>query len=243
VLTRHTSAGDDPSVSALLDQIVALAAPPACPACRAPMPAGLRLCPSCVSSLPWLPRGTCARCALPAHRHGRCPAAGAAFGRAWAPVAYEGVARELVAALKFRGALGLGGTMAAQMAANLPADLREATRAGRLAIVPVPAQPTRRRRRGFDPASALAASLARRLDVPLHACLRRRDRAARQVGTGRAARRAEGRLAVELATRAPAGAMLVDDVHTTGATLEACARALKAGGCEEIAAVSYARAL
>src|SRR3954470_6322061 len=70
----------------------------------------------------------CRRCALPSHRRG-CPAAGAAFSRAWAPLAYDGVARDLVAALKFRGALPLADLMAAHVAANLPPDLRP--RAGR----------------------------------------------------------------------------------------------------------------
>jgi predicted amidophosphoribosyltransferase len=60
---------------------------------------------------------------------------------------------------------------------------------------------------------------------------------------GRGARRAAGRLVVELRAPAPPRALLVDDVHTTGATLDACARALCAGGCGEVVAVSYARTL
>ena len=71
---------------------------------RAGSRAGERLCADCTRALPWL-RGGCLRCGLPAHRGRACPAARAAFPRAWAPLAYEGVARELVAALKFRGAL------------------------------------------------------------------------------------------------------------------------------------------
>jgi len=230
--------------AALIEELVALVSPPACPACRVALPgAALRLCPGCSAALPWLPRRACPSCGLPAHRAGRCPAAGAAFARAWAPLAYDGVARELVGALKFRGALPLAGLMAAQMAANLPADLRARAREGRLAVVPVPAQPRRRRRRGFDPAGALAGELAERLGVPVEACLRRRDRTARQVGMGRRARRAPGRLDIVLQAPATGPVLLVDDVHTTGATLEACARALRAGGCPGVAAVTYARTL
>jgi predicted amidophosphoribosyltransferase len=207
-------------------------------------------------------------------------------------MAYEGVARDLVAALKFRGALAVADVMAAHMAANLPPDLRGApalpapddvadrsgrasaaavpadvthwssrtsqavasadvgVRSGRTAaaaaqlavIVPVPTVSARRRRRGFDPAGTLAIALARRLDRPLVACLERRDRASRQVGMSRKARRAPGRL--EFAAHAPPPfVLLIDDVHTTGATLDAAARTLAAAGTTVVAALSYARTL
>jgi predicted amidophosphoribosyltransferase len=147
------------------------------------------------------------------------------------------VARRLVGALKFRGALPLADLMAAHIAANVPRELR----AG--ALVAVPAQPLRRRRRGFDPAAALSSALARRLALPDQPCLRRRDRGARQVGASRTQRRRPDRLTIELRARPPLRALLIDDVHTTGATLDACARALLAGGSREVIAVTYARTL
>jgi predicted amidophosphoribosyltransferase len=228
----------------LVAELVALVAPPACPACRAPLAgAAVRLCPDCSSALPWLARGTCPACALPSHRARGCPARGAAFARAWAPLAYDGVARELVGALKFRGALPLAGLMAAHMAANLPPDLRAAAQAAETALVPVPPQPARRRRRGFDPAQALAAELSERVGIPVAECLSRHDRAPRQVGTSRSARRRPGRLTIEPCAPPPAIALLVDDVHTTGSTLDACARVLRAAGCPAVAAITYARTL
>jgi predicted amidophosphoribosyltransferase len=224
--------------SAVLEELVAVVVPPRCPSCRAALGAArLRLCPSCAAGLPWLPRGCCPRCALPGHRSGGCPAAGAAFGRAWAPLAYAGVARRLVAALKFRAALPLASVMAAHIAANLPRDLRGRT------VVAVPPQRARLRRRGFDPAGVLARGVAERLGVPVVECLVRRDRGGRQVGTSRALRRREGRIAIEVCRAPPPRVLLVDDVHTTGATLDACARALRAGGCLEVVAVTYARTL
>jgi predicted amidophosphoribosyltransferase len=147
------------------------------------------------------------------------------------------VARRLVGALKFRGALPLADLMAAHIAANLPHELR----AG--ALVAVPAQPLRRRRRGFDPAAALSAALAPRLALPEQPCLRRRDRGARQVGASRTQRRRPDRLTIELRAPPPLRALLIDDVHTTGATLDACARTLLAGGSREVVAVTYARTL
>ncbi len=301
-------------------ELLALVAPPGCASCRAPTGAGERLCARCTRALPWL-RRACPRCALPSHRGRACPASGAAFARAWAPMAYEGVARDLIAALKFRGALGVADLMAAHMAANLPAELRRPAIAGGdgwrpatdgrsspgggdgwrpatggrsspgggdgwrpaidgrtslggeglwrpatggrsspgggdgwrpatlgdgepglAVVVPVPTVASRSRRRGFDPAGAVAAAFARRLGRPLVACLERRDHAARQVGTGRRARRAPGRIAF-VARAPPPLVLLVDDVHTTGATLDAAARALVAHGVTVVAALSYARTL
>jgi predicted amidophosphoribosyltransferase len=151
-------------------------------------------------------------------------------------MAYEGPARALIQALKFRGALPVVGLMAAQIAATLPADLRGGV------LVPVPPQPARRRARGFDPAGALAHALAGRLELPLAPALTRHDRAKRQTRAGRAARREAGRIVIS-ASAAPPAVVLVDDVHTTGATLDACARALAAAGARDIAAVTYARTL
>jgi predicted amidophosphoribosyltransferase len=225
--------------ASVIAELLAFVVPPACVVCRAALPrADLRLCASCTRALPWLPRRTCSRCGLPSHRRG-CPAASAAFTRAWAPLAHEGVARDLVGALKFRGALPLAELMAAHIAANLPADLRAAP----AVVVPVPPQPSRARRRGFDPAGALAAALASRLGAALQPCLRRRDHGGRQVGATRSQRRRSGRLTIELTARPPPRVLLVDDVHTTGATLSACAATLVAGGCREVVAVTYTRTL
>jgi predicted amidophosphoribosyltransferase len=226
--------------SAAIAELLAVLAPPACATCAEPLPrAELLVCASCLRALPWLRGWRCPRCALPRHSARGCPARDAAFASAWAPLAYEGTARSLVAALKFRGALGLAGVMAAQITAHMPAVLRSPVPA----LVPVPAHPVRRRRRGFDPAGALTSALAARTGMAYSPLLRRCDRAPRQVGLGRAQRRQAGRLVVEATSAPPARVLLIDDVHTTGATLDACARALVAAGCREVAAVTYARAL
>jgi predicted amidophosphoribosyltransferase len=221
-----------------LAELLAIVAPPACAACREPLAAADELlCAHCLRALPWLRGRRCPRCGLPRHRPGGCPAARAAFGRAWAAMAYEGPARALVQALKFRGALPAAGVMAAQLAATLPDDLRAGI------VVPVPPQRRRRRARGFDPAGAVAASLATRLRLPLRHALERRDRAARQTRAGRRARRATGRIDVAALHEVGDPVLLVDDVHTTGATLDACARAMVAAGAPSVAAVTYARTL
>ena len=223
-----------------LDQLLALLAPPACAACGAPLgPATALVCPACLRGLRWLGGDGCRRCGLPTHGGRRCPAARAAFDTAWAPLAYESTARELVRALKFRGALPLAGLMAAQVTVNAPAwALGEAT-----AVVPVPAASARRRRRGFDPAELLGLEVAVRLGLPVHRGLRRDGPAARQLGARRAERRTEGRIRVVATSAAPEHLLLVDDVHTTGATLGACAKALRSAGARRIHAVTHVRAL
>jgi ComF family protein len=153
-------------------------------------------------------------------------------------VAHAGSARTSVQALKFGGKLSLADAMAAQMAAAAPATVLDAE-----AVVPVPPARDRARRRGFDPAALLARALGRRTDLPLRACLRRVGPAPRQLGARARDRRAAGRIRVEPVARAPTRALLVDDVHTTGATLHACAAALRAAGAERVSAITYSRAL
>ena len=206
------------------------------------------VCGACLRRMPWLRGHRCPRCALPRHRAG-CPAAASAFDRAWAPLAYEGPARDLVHALKFDGALPVAGLMAAHLAANLPLDLRTGPEGldghppRRVEVVAVPPHRGRLRRRGFDPAALLAAGLASRAGLPLSPCLRRTDRGRRQVGAGRSTRRSAGRFTALATAPPPRAAVLVDDVHTTGATLDVCARALKAEGAEWVGAITYVRTL
>jgi predicted amidophosphoribosyltransferase len=153
--------------------------------------------------------------------------------RAWSSAAYEGVARDLVTALKFRRLLPVAELMAERIQWLAPANLLSG------AIVPVPPARLRSMRRGFDSAGELAAVLAEGLDAPLHPCLMRRG-GGRQVGKGRAERIGHPP-AIRASGEAPRSALLVDDVLTTGATLSACARALRDAGAVRVVAVTFAR--
>jgi LSD1 subclass zinc finger protein len=219
--------------------LLSLIAPPACWCCRAGVRAGEALCGTCRSALPFLRGARCPRCALPAPCGRRCPAAGGAVAHAWSPVAFSGPARDLVHALKFHGARTAADVMAAQIVAGAPAGL---LRAGAV-LVPVPSHPRHVRARGSDHARTLARLIGGRTGLPVACCLTRAGPAVRQVGSSRAARRANGRLRVQVRSRTPASAVLIDDVHTTGATLEACAIALLERGTERVSAIAYARAL
>lgn len=209
----------------MLRALVHLLVPPRCAVCARPTEPARTLCEPCERAL--LSAGPL-----------RFPLDGLEVTSA-AP--YEGVARRLVARLKFSGRTALAAPAAAVMAAAWP----EAHRPG-AALVPVPGVGLRVRARGFDPAALLAAELARRTGAELVPCLRRADRS-RQVGRSRSQRLHEGPrvharagAARELAGRP---VWLVDDVVTTGATLTACVRALRAAGIRCAGALTLARSL
>jgi predicted amidophosphoribosyltransferase len=152
---------------------------------------------------------------------------------AWAAAPYEDIPRRLIAALKFGKRLALARVAAEAIASAIPDDLELAT------LIPVPPDPLRHRWRGFDPAAAIAGELATALGLPLSQCLRR-THSRRQVGRSRAARLAGP--SVHAAADVPREATLVDDVATTGATLAACAAAVRSAGAERVLAVTFARA-
>ena len=208
-------------MTSLLARAASIVAPPFCWSCGVDASAG---------------RPLCAKCRRELRRLGPRPATLEGV-RVWAPVAYEGPARSLVRGLKYRGAPGLADPMAAQIAAGAPARML----AAEARLVPVPLDPRRRRRRGFNQAERIAAALASRTGMEVADCLRRTGRSGSQVGRGRDARLAGPRAAIEMAGVAPPSAVLVDDVVTTGATLAACAAALARAGSREVAAVAYAR--
>ncbi|MFL5857739.1 MAG: ComF family protein, partial [Solirubrobacteraceae bacterium] len=101
----------------------------------------------------------------------------------------------------------------------------------------------RARRRGFDPPALRARGLARRTGLPVLPSLRPTRPASRQHGARAPDRRAAGRLRNEASRPAPTRVLQDDDVHTTGATLHACAGALRAAGARRVAAITYSRTL
>jgi predicted amidophosphoribosyltransferase len=155
--------------------------------------------------------------------------------RAWSSAAHEGVARDLVTALKFRRLLPVAGLMAERIRWLAPASLLSG------AIVPVPTATLRSLRRGFDPAAEIAAALAERTGAPLSRCLGRSG-GGRQVGRRRADRLGHPPR-IHTRGEVPRSVLLVDDVLTTGATLTACARALRGAGAIRVCAITFTRRL
>ena len=152
---------------------------------------------------------------------------------------YEGQLREALHALKFAGRRALAGPLgdlaAEQCVASLPDGIE--------ALIPVPLARERERERGFNQATLLARRIGRRLDVPTRPRWLARIRATRpQSDLSAAERRANVRGAFGASDRvAGRHVLLVDDILTTGATLDACARALRDAGARRVGVLTVAR--
>lgn len=222
--------------------LLQLVIPSSCAACGAPRRGlgGGGTCRACWDALPLLdPVAACAACALPdaAPLCRGCAAAPPPVSRTVAVARYEGVARRLIHALKFRGHDILVSPAGARMA-----EIARRLGAGFDAVVPVPSTTRRNRDRGYDPGSLLAEEVSRRLGVPFRPLLARVREAAPQSTVPAAERRRN----VKGAFRAAASAsglrlLLVDDVLTTGATAFEAAGTLRAAGAAGVDLLVLAR--
>lgn len=222
------------------DLLIAALVPGRCLHCRGPARSADPLCGPCRAGLPWLPVDGCPRCALPVRcASGRCPAARAAFAAAWAPLGYEGPSRTLAWAHKERATGRLARWLAAAMVVRGPVGWLS----GVTLVVPVPADPGRRRVRGTDHTARLAAAVGLRLGLPVSAALERPRGQGPTVAQHRLGRRERGSLSLPTLVAPVRGTvLLVDDVHTTGATLHGAARALRDGGAVQVLALTAFRA-
>jgi ComF family protein len=222
--------------------------PPTCVACERLLDAGERglVCGRCWSRLALLPSPQCRRCGHPGN-HARCtwcdllPAAvTAARSVCWT---HRGTGAEIVHALKYRGWHAVAGGMAERMTRlGWPAEVLQA----RAAIVAVPLSPSRERERGFNQSERLARSLAERWHVPMWSDVLERVRSTEtqtQLTPAERLANVSGAFRVRDATRVGgAHLVVVDDVVTTAATLNACAAALIAAGAATLSYVTFGRA-
>ncbi len=222
--------------------------PPVCPVCREPVAGAGGLCAHCWAKLSFIARPYCERLGTPfTHDMGagvlsvRAIADPPAYGRARAAVRYDEIARALVHALKYGDRLELAPTMGRWMAQAGNELLADAD-----AIVPVPLHWRRLWTRRFNQAALLAEAISRSCGRPVwHAALRRVRATSQQVGLSKTERAGN----VQAAFRVPEESkaiirgkriVLVDDVLTSGATVDACARALLRGGALNVDVVVFA---
>lgn len=218
----------------MLDTLSSLYAPHHCLGCQTE---GALLCSSCLTSLSRAP-DRCYRChalsfggrtCTGCRRHSKL------YGVQTVTV-YEGFGKELIARLKFSGTRAAAKTIAALMSTlALPADA---------IIVPIPTATSRVRLRGYDQAMLIGKICAHMAERPFAPILRRIGQH-RQVGASRAERVAhmDGSFVVWHPERIRGRTVvLIDDVLTTGATLESAAAVVKAAGAKRVQAVVFARA-
>jgi ComF family protein len=233
----------------LARSLLDLALPPRCLGCGAVVSDPGALCPSCFSKVTHVTRPHCDQCALPfpggstLAAEGRCPACLAhppAFSRTRAAWIYDEGSAPLV--LRFKHADRTDATPAfARWMARAGADLLTEGPV----LVPVPLHPKRLWRRRYNQAALLAQAIARRMDLDHRPLALVRARATASQGT----RDRQGRLANLKDAFAVArpdaiegrSVVLIDDVMTTGATLNECARALARAGATRVDALVLAR--
>lgn len=222
--------------------------PPTCLACRKPASGG-GLCAACWQEAGFIERPYCERLGTPfAYDSGGTlisPGAFAdppAFDRARAVMRFSDVARDLVHLLKYGDRLDLVQPFSRWMTRAGGEILQECD-----ALIPVPLHWTRLFQRRFNQSAALAQAIARQKNIAVIDDVLLRVRATPpQVGLAREerAKNVHGAFSVEKAARAKVKAkriVLVDDVLTTGATANACARVLRRAGAARIDVLTLAR--
>lgn len=232
-------------VRAALDGVLAVLLAPACAACRRPLatPLDSAVCAGCWEGIRPLTPPVCRSCAEPLTairlepgQCARCRSTAPLIARAAAIGEYDGSLRDILHAFKYGGRRTLAGRLARLMSRH-----GEAVLAGADCVVPVPLHWRRRVTRGFNQSALLAA----RLPAPLVQALSRTRHTPSQIDLPADARHANVHHAFSVRRGAPIAGrtvVLVDDVSTTGATLEACAGELLRGGAREVRTLTAARA-
>jgi len=235
-------------MAAILARLADLALPPRCPGCGAVAEADHRFCAECWNSLVFLGPPWCAACHTPfefdrgeATLCGECLARPPVHDGVRAAVAYGDVAKAVALKLKYGGRMAAAATMARAMARLMPVEAE--------LLVPVPLHRWRLWWRGFNQAALIADALGAARGVPVARALLRRVKATpvlRGLGARARAKAVAGAFALSPDARARLKGrtvVLVDDVHTSGATSEACARLLKRGGAARVILLCWARVL
>lgn len=229
--------------------VVDTALPPLCPSCRTPLGDGAGLCSSCWAKIAFIEPPYCARLGIPfTYDPGpgllsmEAIANPPAYDRARAAVRYDDIARELVHRFKYGDRLDLAPMLGQWMARAGRELLRDAD-----AFVPVPLHWRRLWTRRFNQSAALATAISGASGVPvLPETLKRVRATPQQVGLDKTERAANVQGAFKVAPeRKPDVAgrrlILVDDVLTSGATVDACARALLRAGAAHVDVLVFAR--
>ncbi len=224
------------------DLILNLLYPPRCPVCDGIPPYGERICPRCRQSLPYIRANRCRICGKPVEADevlcDDCRRNPHAFEEGMGVFLYDDTMREVMARLKFKGRREYGGVLG---------DLVYEETKTKIAlwqpdaVVPVPVHQKKLAKRGYNQAEEIARPIALKAKVPLRTDLLVRTRETGAMKElNREERRANLKGAFSLSGHIPVPnrVLLVDDIYTTGATIDACTLALKAGGARSVTFLS-----
>ncbi len=204
---------------------------------------GHLICPDCINSLSRIEPPLCPRCGLPQPQAYLCPSClawQASIDGIRSPFSFTGAIRAAVHQLKYQHVTALASPLAGLLAAYLDANAIPAD-----VLVPVPLYPRRLRERGYNQSALLARRLGQRVGMPvIEGCLVRQRPALPQARSESVdQRRANVAGAFACRDRRLSGkrVLLIDDVATSGATLDACAAALKTAGATAVWGLTLAR--
>lgn len=210
-----------------------------------------RLCPLCLSDISYTEPPSCDLCGMPFkskvssdHLCGECLTTKRYFKKTRSLGLYQGTLLKAIHLLKYNArihlASSLGNMLADSVSELFDLELMDL-------LIPVPLHPRRLRERGFNQALLLARSLEKRLNVPLNPKVLRRIRyTEHQVNLSRSARKknVRGVFAVSDPSLVKGkNILLVDDVYTTGATVNECGRILLKSGANEVYVLTVARSV
>ena len=206
-------------------------------------------CPACLSQIKFFSSPRCLRCGIgfpsPSdsdHLCSECLTEERHFSRARAVCGYEGVIMEAISRLKYGGL-----TRLATPLGNLLAEYRDPdfSLSDNDLLIPVPLHPRRLRERGFNQSLLLARQVSRRRSIPINfTALQRARQTHPQTQLSGAERRKNVGGAFDVKKKEAVEEkkiLLIDDVFTTGATVQECANVLRKAGASEVQVLTLAR--
>ncbi|MDO8525364.1 MAG: ComF family protein [Candidatus Omnitrophota bacterium] len=219
-----------------------------CAACKESLEALNKtgLCLHCDSQIKRNPKPYCSLCGRSLKSDGRlcaeCERGGFAFDRAWSACLYEGVLKELIHLFKYRGRLSLSGILCGKVI-DFIKDNTEIID-GINIITFVPLYNAWLNQREYNQSGILAAAISREFGVGISKALEKKHKTRRQNELSKEERSSNllGLFRVKDSSEfAGTRALLIDDVMTTGATLNECAKCLKSAGAAEVRCLTLAR--
>lgn len=214
--------------------------PRRCPVCQEVVEdAGERVCCICRTRLPYVREPSCRKCGKPLLQEEReycwdCSRKRHCYRKGKAPFLYDEVMRRSIAAFKYRGRREYAAFYAEEIVRRCSGTMRFWKAE---VLVPIPLHSSRRRRRGFNQAELLARELSRRTGIPVDPTLLRRvkkTRAQKELNDQERLSNLKDAFSVRKGMIPYKNIILVDDIYTTGSTIDAAARILLENGAQTV---------